>query len=291
MNDLGSKIWQDPFEQQTHHLWLDNREHWKINSLGLIHENETFGKLEVFQRNEAVFEVRYEGWFVQLMPDTAKIVVLQRSEDKIPAFYMYERIALPILRLIRGCLLLHASCVDMDGKCVVFLAQTGVGKTSLAGALLKYPNHRLVAEDTLALLADSATFYALPGADYLAVRHHLLDDLEGISAVEDMENKRILHIEPGLCRKVPMPVAALMILASGDNGIPVQIDNKQEALTSLLCQQMAFSNVSADFKRLQFRWMMELIRQLPVFWMNMDLSCDEKMKECVKNLRKWRLRA
>lgn len=291
MIDLRSNIWHDPFEQQTHHLWLENRDYWKISNNGLIHENHTFGKLELFQRNEAEFEARYENWCVQLMADTAKMKVLQRSEDRIPAFYMYERIALPFLRLIRGCLLLHASCVDMEGKCVIFLAQTGVGKTSLAGALLKYPNNRLVAEDTLTLMPDSDTFNALPGADYLAVRHELLDDLEGIASIENMKIKRILHLESGLCRKAPMPVAALMILSSGDNEMPVQVGNKQEVLTSLLCQQMSFSSASAEFKRLQFKRMMDLIRKLPVFRIHVDLSCAGKMNECVENLQKWRLHA
>ncbi|MDD2764278.1 MAG: hypothetical protein PHE83_09930 [Opitutaceae bacterium] len=63
----------------------------------------------------------------------------------------------------RGDLVLHGSAIEWDGRCVVFMGASGVGKSTLASAL-RQKGHAILTDDLCVVRpGDDGTMYAHPG--------------------------------------------------------------------------------------------------------------------------------
>lgn len=88
----------------------------------------------------------------------------------------------PIMALLlhqRGCLILHASAVSINGKAAAFLGESGQGKSTLAAACY-LRGHGLVADDVLAIAPDESSPRVLPGFPQLRLCQSTVDAMEGI---------------------------------------------------------------------------------------------------------------
>lgn len=77
--------------------------------------------------------------------------------------------ALPLAATIRGLEVMHASGVVLDGEAVLFVGPSGVGKSSLAAALLRRGGS-LLSDDAVALSLNGGALIAHPGSAALHLR-------------------------------------------------------------------------------------------------------------------------
>lgn len=122
----------------------------------------------------------------------------------------------------RGYLLLHGNAVEVDGKCLVCVGPSGVGKSTLATALMQR-GHRVMADDVVLIDADCA---AVPGFPRLKIwqdtTQKLGIDVTGRARVRPDLNKFSLPITDGF-RDTPLPVRWIYILHSSNrSGIEIE---------------------------------------------------------------------
>ena len=122
--------------------------------------------------------------------------------------------ALPLAAALRGFELLHASAVQLHGHAVAFVAQSGVGKTSLALALLAR-GAPLVTDDVLALEATDGGVVAHPGvamANIAAEQLGLLEEPAQAQLGVAMGASDKVHVEVSNMYPAPLPLGALFLL-------------------------------------------------------------------------------
>lgn len=77
----------------------------------------------------------------------------------------------------RGCFVLHASTVAIDGQAVAFVGQSGAGKTTTAAAFLR-AGHRVLSDDVAALDVDGDGAHARTGYPAIKLDPAVVDQLD-----------------------------------------------------------------------------------------------------------------
>lgn len=100
----------------------------------------------------------------------------------------------------RGLLVLHASCVAKNGRAIVFIGDSGWGKSTLA-KLFEQRGYQLFSDDVTAIEVgrEGAPMMVLPGAMHIRLRADvgllLHDDFEALPPVMAGSSKRIYYSE------------------------------------------------------------------------------------------------
>jgi len=156
-----------------------------------------------------------------LVLDGKEIVIARAPEcddESLRLFLLGS--ALGALLQQRGLLPLHASAVQVDGACVAFLGRSGVGKSTLASALLQR-RYRLVADDIGAIdLGSEGIPLVYPGYPQVklwadAVRRlHL--SREGLRRVRPQMDKHAWGLDESFCPEA-LPLRRLYVLHSANS--------------------------------------------------------------------------
>ncbi len=127
----------------------------------------------------------------------------------------------PVLAVLlrqRGHLLLHASAVAVDGGAVLFLGNSGMGKSTTAAAL-HTRGHRLVNDDVAVLRAEVSGPAILPGSPQLKLWPEALvslgDDPEKLPRWSSYSEKRTRSAAHKFS-SAPLPVKRIYVLDKGD---------------------------------------------------------------------------
>ena len=114
-----------------------------------------------------------------LVADGCRIVVEPRGGSRVDLDSLLIGPVLAAVLQQRGITTLHASSVATSAGAVAFLGDRGVGKSSLAGALMKlgYP---LLADDVTGVVVDDGEPWAIPGLPRIRL---LGDSLKSLGAV------------------------------------------------------------------------------------------------------------
>lgn len=230
----------------------------------MIHQDDTFGTLNVTAEAQDCLILEYAGWKAKLHPQMATYEYMMRGD--LSELYFRERLVMPFIRLLRGSVLLHAGAIALDSKCIAILASSGIGKSTLTAGMLAVSQAKLMSDDILSLFwnDEKACISALPGSSHLAMRHDMFDDESFVCAKESSPYKHLLHIAPSRCQQSPSPLQAIVILepAQRPEYHPLSIPN---ALPILLKQQMTISNGSDGFKKQQFHALMRCLSHVPCY--------------------------
>lgn len=266
----------DPYAAYTRPSWEKVQAYWAKTSPCTIHMDNTFGMLVCRWLANGIAILEYEGWHVRLEPELAELTILQANpESSMDEQYVIERLALPILRLMRGAVLWHSGAVASDGHVHVMLAPSGVGKTTLTAAVLAAnPNARLVCDDILALCASDVEneTICLPSASHLAMRHDMFKEQSFISHCVSNGYKKILYLQKDKCLHKPQPLESIWLLESGQQTVPESMPVMQ-ALPMILNLQMTLTHLSDDLRRYLFGACMRILRNCPkIFRQEIDLS-------------------
>lgn len=245
-----------------------------------LHEDHVFGSLTLDCLDDDVFLLQYEGWKAHIHPHISNIEVI--ASGSIQKNYFMERIALPFLHLLRGCVLLHASAFSFNDKAFGLLAASGVGKSTLAAGFLSFPECRLIADDIVVLTDNSNAGLPViqPISTQIAMRHGLFDGDDFVKKVEFSGYKRLLTLRNDKIQKCAIPLQSLIILNSGFICPPESV-SFSEAIPVLLKQQMAISNPTVEFSRQQFHRMMAL-QNVPCFKMGISCKTRSDIESCCR---------
>jgi hypothetical protein len=171
------------------------------------------------QHADAGYRLEVDDWGVYLVSADGRRITFAppKAED-----WRWQRLltaqVLPLAALVRGRELLHASAVDLTGRCVALLGGSGVGKTTLA-AHLAARGARFVTDDVLAISADAGGVSAHPGPGLINLRHSAAASLGdgGPARVGELVGRGSQGLRLLVRRsRAPLPLGALYFLRRGD---------------------------------------------------------------------------
>lgn len=117
-----------------------------------------------------------------------------------------------------GLLALHASAVHFGGGATIFLADPGVGKSTLAAACLAR-GHAVLSDDIAAIQAEASRHMLLPGFPQLKLwpdaAAMLTREVESLPRLRPEITKRALRLDHGF-QSSPLPVKRVFVLARGE---------------------------------------------------------------------------
>lgn len=186
------------------------------------------------RRNGEGWSLRYRdsegGWLDFDYDSAAKTLSVAGSGSWSDAVPVLAGIACAVLLSSAGRPLLHGAGVAFEGGAIVLLGDSGQGKSTLAGALLK-AGGRLLSEDLLAFTRLGEELAVEPGYDRISLLPDACDAL-GFAAADD------LSVQPragtGKCwigaaaASGPVAIRRLYILAPPDPAAP---DGRAERLS------------------------------------------------------------
>ena len=181
-----------------------------------------------WQARPGVFLIKVEGVARYLVEGGRDITVAPLGGDDADIAAFFANALFAVLLQQRGVLTLHSSSVATGAGAALLLGESGVGKSSLAAALVErgFP---LIADDVTGLVADAdGRVTALPGFASLRLWADTLDEMRwrgrGESKMRQSMDKYWMPVERA--RATPLPVHAAFVLKA--NGSNVDIDPMPE---------------------------------------------------------------
>ena len=133
---------------------------------------------------------------------------------------LYCNAVLPLIGDHLGGLFLHGSAVSVGGRALVFLGQSGDGKTTLAGAFAK-AGHPYLTEDVIELVVGAGTYHLQPKASGLrlfadSAAYLIGDDPEMAQGDEKIDVTDAVALP---FQGTPAPLAAIFVLGSDHDAL------------------------------------------------------------------------
>ncbi len=214
-------------------------------------------------------------------PDLADFLIQTRTgqvllapgapEDESTIEHLLVDQLLPRLLAHRGQLILHASAVTLGGRHVLFLGQSGWGKSTLAG-LLQGHGHTVHSDDCVQVRSAAGRYEALPTYPSLRLYPDSLDAVfPGMAGTVPVaaysEKQRVALVQPaGTPQAVPMD--ALYVLGDpADAGDAVHISPLGPANTcqALIRHSFRLDLDDRDGNSAHFQRCAGLVRAVPAF--------------------------
>lgn len=145
----------------------------------------------------------------------------------------------PVLSVLlrqRGLLVLHASCVIIDGLAVAFIGASGAGKSTTAEAFYA-AGHRVLTDDVTAIDSASGTHHVIPGYPQIKLMPDaaasLVDDGADLPLLFGHALKHTHRIDQDF-PTAPVPLAKIYVLDRGDDH-GIEPLPKQDIFPVVLC--------------------------------------------------------
>ncbi|MBQ1266971.1 MAG: hypothetical protein IIY06_09490 [Proteobacteria bacterium] len=199
----------------------------------------------------------------------------------MPEAYHRARVLFPIMRLLRGELAFHASCVSMQDRAVVFMAPSGVGKTTAAAALVAYAFAKIVADDTTIVSLTSDGYVALPGSTAFAMRHCLLDDASCFGEGSVCGIKRMLPVKSTHVAKHRILIDRVIFLEPG--GGKLEALSLSARPSRFLSQQFILSEAPLDYRHEMFTACVNFMSHIPAYTLGIDGKTSLSLRQFAEN--------
>lgn len=134
----------------------------------------------------------------------------------------------------RSLLVLHGSCISIDGGAVCLLGTSGAGKSTLAAAL-NAAGHALISDAMTAIKVDDDGLpYALPGWPVFKLWPNTVDrlGLQSKGAVH-AESDKLLCVPSGACASAPIPLRWYVGVVAGERPELVRLSPSAGVMTLL----------------------------------------------------------
>lgn len=168
-------------------------------------------------REKAVVYVRDTGVF--LIDNGNKIVLIPAPEAsaKVIRFYIVGTV-MSILLYQRKFLVLHGSVINIDGEAVIFLGNSGDGKSSTAAAL-HAAGHKLVNDDVAPITLSDRSAWLQPGFPQIKLSSETAEtlgyDFAALPVIHPQESKRGYRPQHNFLRS-PLKIKRIYVLTYGD---------------------------------------------------------------------------
>jgi hypothetical protein len=166
----------------------------------------------------------------------------------------------------RGCLVLHASAVEVNGRAVGFLGISGSGKSTTAAALVSH-GYPLVADDLLAVWLGGTEPRAARGLPQLKLWPDAIRALGGDPAllplVHGLDSKRAQRTEDTFCERSELPLAGLYVLCDG-RALSIDRLPAGEAFLQIVAHTYGIEWLHETSGPAQFQSRAELVRRIPI---------------------------
>lgn len=272
MMRLVRTTWSDPFAELCRPIYRTCEAVPDILPPIRIHQTDVYGTLSVdlFPEEESC-KIQYVNGsaLCDLSRASARIEIAMEERTGLSAYYMAERLVLPIVRYLRGCLLLHASALSIDDRGVVLLADSGIGKSTLVGALLAHARGaKLICDDVLTVFqsdARSDAFYALPSQSHIAMRHDMWQGASFVDSQTAFFQKSVLKLKPSFLAREKTPIEAIVMLDKSESSRGIRPLKSNDCIADLLNVRFAVSEEWPQMASYQFKLAMKCFSNIPVY--------------------------
>ena len=174
--------------------------------------------------------------------------------------------AIGVLLHQRGFLVLHASAIVMGGGAVVFIADKGMGKSTMVGTMHKR-GHILMADDIVAIDAKPEVPQAYPGFPQLKLwpesAEELCDSADELPLIRPDLTKRSRILDHGFAVE-SVPLRRVLLLADGDEDA-IEPLPPQLAFMSLVQHSYSLGILKATgTQAAHFAQAMKVVKAVPV---------------------------
>lgn len=250
----------------------------------LVHENDDNGDLRVTldAQNKASCRIEYLDWNIEASIEASSAVLTTSSlRPRMTPYYIAERLVLPFLRYFRGAILIHAGAVAIDGQGYALLAPSGVGKSTLTGAILaNHARAKILSDDVMTVIPRGSSYDIASSQTHLAMRHEMWNASPFVEQTTDFFDKTILRIKSSHVQLDPVPLRGLFVLEKADCNSIKRVLAKN-LLPTVAQSRFAVSCEWREMHRYQFKHWLSILRDTPAFLCRMN---DENISEWTDQL-------
>jgi hypothetical protein len=217
---------------------------------------------------------RWQGVGEFLVPPDGKTIVCRQFDAaSAESFYVYLLgQALSFALVKQGLEPLHATAIVVEGGAIVFLGDSGFGKSTLAACFLRM-GYRLLTDDLLILKPASANILAYPGPARIKLFPNLARKYMGRAAsgipMNPFTQKTILPLQREHACATPVPLRAIYSIAAAGDGadktaIRLATLSPRDAFLELLKNTFNYRIVDSERLERQFTGAGHVVGATPV---------------------------
>ena len=155
--------------------------------------------------------------------------------------------AMAILLQQRGLLVLHASCVVINGFAIAFLGNSGDGKSTICSAFHSR-GYRILTDDVMAINTNQDSIYVIPSIPEIKLRSdssNLIGYPAGtLSPLHPMTQKKVYKIESGFSSE-PITLKKIYVLDKGQQN-KIQPLSSQDSFIELVKHTRAVKTLKSQ---------------------------------------------
>jgi hypothetical protein len=194
----------------------------------------------------------------------------EASQESFQAYLLGQALSFALVKC--GFEPLHATTVVVDGEAVVFLGESGFGKSSLAACFLA-AGHRMLTDDLLVLKKFAGGFRAYPGPPRIKLFPKLARKFLGIPSdgvtMNSGTQKLILPLDHTRSSAVPVPLKAIYTLVPPRKVLrkqPIRFETltPRESFLELVKNTFNYRVVNSDRLERQFNETTRVVSAMPV---------------------------
>jgi hypothetical protein len=217
---------------------------------------------------------RWEGVGEFLVPAGGKTIwcrqASESSQESFQAYLLGRALSFALVEL--GFEPLHGTAVAVDGAALVFLGDSGFGKSSLAACFLS-AGHRLITDDLLTLRDSSFGLLAYPGPTRIKLFSRVARNVLGEAArgvpMNTLTRKMILPLGQQYTCSTPVSLRTIYALAEPRSvfrkqGIRIRPLSRREAFMELVKNTFNAQILDSDRLKRQFAQARRLVSAVPV---------------------------
>lgn len=175
--------------------------------------------------------------------------------------------ALVLALALRGTWSLHASAATFGGNTIVFLGESGQGKSTLAAYLSAHANWRLVADDILPVKVDLERVQVLPHFPQLKLR---ADAQPGTGLPEQLPLDKVCVLAPAGMEAAPqlqrlasrLAIQMLLRHTAGTRMLTPEMLGKHLEFCSQVANQIPMYRLTYPHRKDMLPWVRELLENL-----------------------------
>jgi hypothetical protein len=227
----------------------------------------------------------------QFWVDRERTNVWATWPDELPRENTVSYVLGPVLGVVlrlRGVTCLHASAASIGDRSVVFVGQTGTGKSTTAAAFAKQ-GYGVISDDIVALVERDGVFQVMPAYPHLCLWPEsvqiLYDSPEALPRLMPHVDKRRMSLGEGGTRfeNRCLPLGAIYVLGERrpDPAPYLEVIRPHSALLALVADTYANKILDREMRAREFAVLGRLVTTIPIrrVYANADAS---RLKELCK---------